>query len=174
MRSAACFQIGKIVRKYSYKGEVILLVEQDYIELINKTEPMYIAMSGTLVPFFIEKFNWQKNQQLRIKFEDINSEADAETLIHKKVFLPNELLPQKNGTDFYKDEITGFEVNDVNEGIIGTVKGVNDRRPQLLLEVVNENGMVFIPVTDAFILEIDRKKQRIDVKTPEGLLDLRS
>lgn len=174
MLSAACFQVGKIVRKYSYKGEVIILVDKDYIELIEKTESVYIAIGDTLVPFFIEKRNWQKNRQLRVQFEDVNSETDADALIHKKIFLPDELLPQKSGTDFYNDEIIGFEVKDVNEGIIGIVKGVNDRTPQLLLEVMDENGMVFIPVTDTFILEIDRKKQLITVETPDGLLDLRS
>ena len=83
------------------------------------------------------------------------------------------MLPKKTGTDFYKDEILNFKVKDLQYGSVGIVKGVNDKTPQTLLEVEDDDGVVLIPVNDAFIKEIDRKNKLIIIETPEGLLDLR-
>jgi len=168
-----CFYVGKIVRKFSFKGEVIIKVNSDYPEIITNSESVYIPLGDTLVPFFIVKSNWQKALQYRVKFEDVDSEADADALLNKKVYLPNTLLPRKTGTDFYKDEILGFKVEDVQFGYVGILRGINDHTPQTLFEVEDENGLILIPVNDTFLIEIDRKKKLIIVETPEGLLDLR-
>lgn len=166
------FYVGKIVRKYSYKGEVIILINSDYTEIISKSESVYITIGDNLVPFFMEKKSWQKAEQLRVQFEDVYSEEEADYLIKKRVYLPNSLLPKKEGTNFYKDEIIGFKVEDIQHGYVGVVKGVNDRTPQILLEVEDENGVVMIPVA-AFMKKINRDNKTIIVETPEGLLDLR-
>jgi 16S rRNA processing protein RimM len=173
MQQDAFFYVGKIVRKFSFKGEVIIKVNSDYPEIISKSESVYITIGNSLVPFFMEKTNWQKQLQYRVKFEDVDTEADADAILNKKVFLPNSMLPKKTGKDFYKDEILDFNVVDVNFGNVGVVKGVNDKTPQLLLEVENEDGVVMIPVNDTFIIDIDRNNKLIKVETPEGLLDLR-
>jgi 16S rRNA processing protein RimM len=173
MQKDAFFYVGKVVRKFSFKGEVIIKVNSDYPEIITKSESVYITVGGSLVPFFMEKTNWQKQLQYRVKFEDIDSEADADAIVNKKAYLPIAMLPKKTGTDFYKDEIINFTVEDINFGYVGKVKGVNDKTPQVLLEIEDDNGVVMIPVNDTFILEIDRDKKQIKVATPEGLLDLR-
>jgi len=172
MELAACFQVGKIVRKHSFRGEVIVLVNSDYTEIISVTESVFIALGDNLVPFFIEKANWQKNLQFRVKFEDVDTDGDAAAIIHRKVYLPNTLLPELDGNAYFKDEIIGFRVEDVSFGYIGNVVGINDKTPQTLFEVENEEGVVLIPV-DAFVIDIDRSQQLIKVETPEGLLDLR-
>jgi len=173
MQLAAYFYVGKITRKYSYNGELIINVDSDYPEIIIKTESVYITIGDNLVPFFMERKSWQKTLQLRVKFEDVDSESDADQLLNKKVYLPNDLLPKREGLDFYQNEIIDFKVEDTQYGYVGIVVGVNDKTPQTLLEVKDERGLVFIPVNEVFIKQIDRKNQLIVVETPEGLLDLR-
>lgn len=173
MQLTDCFYVGKIVRKFSFKGELIIKVNSDYPEIITKSESVYITLGNTLVPFFMEKTNWQKALQYRVKFEDVDSETDADALLNKKVYLPNTMLPKKTGTDFYKDEIIGFKVEDVQFGTVGILKGINDHTPQTLFEVEDEHGVILIPVNDVFLKKIDRKNKLILVETPEGLLDLR-
>jgi len=173
MQLDAFFYVGKIVRKFSFKGEVIIKVNSDYPEIISQSESVYITIGNTLVPFFMDKTNWQKALQYRVKFEDVDSEADADAILNKKVYLPNTLLPKKTGTNFYKDEIIGFKVEDVKYGYVGVLKGINDHTPQTLFEVEDDKGVILIPVNDTFLKEIDRKNKLIIVDTPEGLLDLR-
>ena len=172
MDFATCFQVGKIVRKHSFRGEVIILINSDYAEIISETESVFIALGDNLVPFFMDKWNWQKNLQLRVKFEDVDTEMDADAIVNRKVYLPNTFLPELEGNDYYKDEIIGFSVKDINYGLLGVVRSINDKTPQTLLEVENEEGVVLIPV-DAFVKEIDRENNTIIVATPEGLIDLR-
>jgi len=172
MQFAACFLVGKIVRKHSFKGEVIIKINSDYAEIISKTESVFIALGDNLVPFFFEKTNWQKKLQFRVKFEDVNTDSDADAIVNRAVYLPNTLLPKREGTEYYKDEIIGFRVKDVHYGDVGVVRGINDKTPQVLLEVENREGVVLIPI-DAFTKEIDRENHLITVETPEGLLDLR-
>ncbi len=172
MQLADYFYVGKIVRKYSFKGEVIILVNSDYTEIITESESVYITIGDNLIPFFMEKKSWQRAEQFRVQFEDVYSEEDANHLLHKKVYLPNTLLPKKKGISFYKDEIIGFKVEDIQHGFIGVVRSINDRTPQVLLEVEDDNGVVMIPVA-AFMKKIDRENKTVIVETPEGLLDLR-
>jgi 16S rRNA processing protein RimM len=152
MRKKDCFYLGKIVRKHSFKGDVVL--------------------SNNLVPFFIEKSLLQKGNQLRIKFEDIESEDDADAIMGAELYLPLEFLPKLTGNKFYFHEIINFDIEDVNYGPIGVIVGVNDSSAQPLFEI-NANGKdVFIPMIDDFIKKVDRDNKKIIVETPEGLIDL--
>ncbi len=173
MQKEAYFYVGKIVRKYSFKGEVIIKIDRDTPEIITELESVLVAMGDNLVPFFMEKNSWQKPLQLRVKFEDVNSESDADSLINRDVFLPKELLPKKSGTEFYKAEVISFKVEDIQYGYVGIIKGVNEKTPQTLLEVIDESGRLVLIPSDAFIKRIDYDNQIVFVETPEGLLDLR-
>jgi len=173
MQKEAYFYVGKIVRKYSFKGEVIIKIDKDTPEIITELESVLVAIGDNLVPFFMEKNSWQKPLQLRVKFEDVNSEKEADSLINRDVFLPKSLLPEKSGNEFYKAEIIGFKVEDIQYGSVGLLKGVNEKTPQTLLEVIDESGQLVLIPSDAFINKIDYENQIIFVETPEGLLDLR-
>jgi len=172
MRVEDCFYFGKIVRKHSYKGEVVINLEPDFSEIITELESVWLLTNNQLVPFFIEKLTYYKNYMYRIQFEGLYSETEADKIIGNLVYLSNEYLPKSEGDDFYTHEILGFTVVDVNVGTVGKVMFVNVSTPQTLLEVDNGTKMVFIPAHEAFIRKIDKKKKIITVETPEGLLDL--
>lgn len=172
MRKDDCFYLGKIVRKHSFKGEVVAKLDTDEPELYKKLESVFVELNNNLVPFFIEKSLLQKGNQLRIQFEDINTEEDANSLLGSELYLPLEFLPKLTGNKFYFHEIIGFEIEDIRFGKIGEIVGVNDTSAQPLFEV-NANGVdVFIPMIDDFIKEVNRKTKTITVETPEGLIDL--
>lgn len=173
MRLQDGFIIGKIVRKHSYKGEVVFRIETDFMEIFSEMESVWLEQNQQLVPFFIEKMSYFKDNLFRVQLEDIDSEAKANALIGKSIYADNSLLPKSDGeSGFYKHEIIGFTVTDVQHGLVGTVAFVNDLTPQTLLEIDNGNKTILIPVNEAFILDIDLSKKLITVQTPEGLLDL--
>ena len=108
-----------------------------------------------------------------MKFEEIETEADAEALLRHKVYLPLAVLPKLSGNKFYYHEVIGFQVEDVHYGVVGEIVGINDSTSQALFEIENENGNeILIPMADEFIEKIDRTHKKIIVKTPEGLIDL--
>lgn len=172
MHKKDCFYLGKIVRKHSFKGEVVAKLDTDEPELYENLESVFITLGNDLVPFFLEESLLQKGNQLRIKFEDIDSEEAADTILGSALYLPLKYLPKLTGNKFYFHEIIGFDIEDENYGLVGVITGVNDTSAQPLFEI-NSNGIdVFIPMIDDFIKKVDREHKKIIVTTPEGLIDL--
>jgi len=172
MRKEDCFYLGKIVSKYSFKGEVLVKVDTDEPELYENMESVFVALRNNLVPFFITKCRLHKSSLLRIDFEEVNSEDDANKIMGSALYLPLSFLPELSGNKFYFHEIIGFQMQDDVHGNIGTISGVNDTTSQALFEVEKGDKQLLIPVTDEIIIKVDRNQKTIFVTTPEGLVDL--
>ncbi|MFK5957258.1 MAG: ribosome maturation factor RimM [Lutibacter sp.] len=172
MRKEDCFYLGKIVRKHSFRGEVVIKLDTDEPELYQNLESVFVALGNNLVPFFIETISLQKGNQLRIRFEDVENEADADAILGIEVYLPLKFLPKLTGNKFYFHEIIDFDIEDVNYGYLGVITGVNDSSAQPLFEVNSNGTEIFIPMIDHFIKKVDRENTKIIVETPEGLIDL--
>ncbi|WP_234859550.1 ribosome maturation factor RimM [Aquimarina aquimarini] len=172
MKKEECFYLGKIVSKFSFKGEVLIKLDTDEPESYAKMESVFVDYNNNLVPFFIEKSSLHKSDLLRVKFEDVDSEEDADDLMKAELYLPLSLLPQLEGDQFYYHEIIGFKIVDVAFGEVGVIKAINDSTAQALFEVDREGVEILIPMNDEFIEKIDRKSKEVIVHTPEGLIDL--
>lgn len=172
MRKEDCFYLGKIVSKYSFKGEVLVKIDTDEPELYDTMESVFVALRNNLVPFFITKCRLHKSQLLRIDFEEVNSEDDADKILGSELYLPLSFLPKLTGNKFYFHEVIGFKVMDEVHGDIGIIQSVNDTTSQALFEILKEDKQLLIPVNDDIILKVDQKHKIIEVRTPEGLVDL--
>ncbi len=172
MQKKDCFYLGKIVRKYSFKGELLIKLDTDQPEIYKNLDAVFIFVGNSLIPFFIERSQLHKSDLLRVKFEEISTEEDAIALLKSDVYLPLELLPKLEGNKFYFHEVIGFIIKDVNFGNVGIVKGINDTTSQALFEIDRDGVEILIPINDKFIKEVDRKNKTIVVDTPEGLIDL--
>lgn len=172
MKKEDCFYLGKIVKKYSFKGELLVKLDTDEPELYEFLESMLIDLRGSLVPFFVESSQLHKSELLRVKFEDVNSEGDADSLLKSDIYLPLSFLPKLEDDKFYFHEIIGFTVEDVNFGTVGIVKSINDTTSQALFEIDRDGTEILIPMNDAFIKKVDKKNKIITVDTPDGLIGL--
>lgn len=167
-----CFYVGKIVKKYSFKGELLVKLDTDEPEIYEEMESVFVELRNNLVPFFIESSQLHKSELLRIKFEDVDSEMDADSLLKCDLYLPLEFLPKLEDDKFYFHEIIGFTVEDINFGKVGIVKSINDSTAQALFEIDRDGIEILIPMNDAFIKNVDKNKKVITVDTPEGLIEL--
>ena len=172
MQKEDCFYLGKIVKKYSFKGELLVKLDTDDPIIYTKMESVFIDKNKNLIPFFIERSSLHKSTLLRVKFEDIDNEEDADKLLKSELYLPLEFLPQLTGNKFYYHEIFGFEAEDLSFGLIGIIKGVNDSTNQAILEIDRNGSEILIPLIDDFIKSVDLEQKKIILEVPEGLIDI--
>lgn len=172
MQKEDCFFVGKIVKKYSFKGELLVKLDTDDPEQFLEMESVFVEQHKNLIPFFIESLSLHKSSLLRVKFEEVQSEADADQLMGAALYMPLALLPKLSGNNFYYHEIIGFKVEDANFGALGIITGINDATAQHLFEIDHKGKQVLIPVNDEIIKMVDRSSKTIVIEAPEGLIDL--
>lgn len=171
MRKEDCFYLGRIVKKHSFRGEVVAVLDSDDPEVYTELESVFVDLGNNLIPFFIEDCRLQKGNQLRVKFEGVDDEGDAQALLKCGLYLPEEILPELEGNQFYYHQVIGGKVYDVNHGYLGILEGINESTAQSLFEIKNGNQEILIPMVDEFIVEVNREASEIHLKTPEGLVD---
>ncbi len=168
----ACFYLGKIVSKYSFKGELLLKLDSDNPEQYLELESVFLDLRGTLVPFFMERCKLHKSDLLRIAFEGVDTEADADALIGCEAYLPLDMLPRLEGNKFYYHEVIGFRIEDVNRGEVGTLSRIDDTGGQVMAYIEWKGKEWLLPVTDDTVSKVDREGRVLHVMAPEGLIDL--
>ncbi len=173
MKKEDAYYLGKIVKPYGRKGELLAKLDTDEPEMYEGMESVFLEIKGELVPFFIENSNLHKSHLLRMKFEDVESIEQAEELVGRKMFLPLTDLPELTGNDFYYHEIIGFTSTDENLGLLGVIQGVNEYAAQPYFIIKHASGKeILVPVHDDFILNVDREKRDILLRIPDGLLNV--
>ena len=166
------YYLGKVTRKFSFKGELIVFLDTDTPSHYYGLKKIFLKVDNSYIPYFISKISKYKNNSVRVKFEDVKNEREAMELINYEIFLPIEELPNLEGKKFYYHEVIGFKVIDINYGEIGEITYINDQTPQHLFVVKSSGKEILIPINDDFILDLDRINKIINLKIPEGLLKI--
>ena len=172
MRKDDCFYLGKIAKKFSFKGEVLIYLDTDSPEEYQDMESIFVEINKNLVPYFIENSSIHKNDFLRVQLEDVKNEEEADYLLGSEVYLPLTMLPKLEGNKFYYHEVIGFEIEDKTLGVFGKIVSVNDTAAQPLFEVLNGNVEMLIPMIDQFLVKIDRESKIVLMDLPDGLIQL--
>jgi 16S rRNA processing protein RimM len=172
MRKEDCFYLGKIAKKFSFKGEVLIYLDTDEPEEYQDMESVFVEIGKNLVPYFITTCSLHKNDFLRVQFEDINNEEDADALIGSEIYLPLSHLTKLEGNKFYYHEVIDFEIEDKTYGVFGRIVSVNDATAQPLFEVLNGEVELLIPMVDHFIIKIDRENKKVIMDLPDGLIQM--
>ncbi len=166
------YYLGKITKKYSFKGEVLLKIDTDQPSYYKKIKSLFIYKKDKLNLHKIDVIRFHKDKVLRIKFHDINSEQEANSIVNCEIYLPLNSLPVLKGNKFYYHDVINYLVVDENFGEVGKIKNIKENISQDLFVIDYKSNDVLIPIHDEFIINVDRDKKQIIVKTPEGLIDL--
>ena len=171
MKIEDCFYIGYITKTKGLKGEVQVYFEYD--EPVNlPLNSVFAEINGKLVPFFISAYKLQNNQTGNFYFDDIDTIEKAQTLIRKKLYLPNSLKPVKEDDEFLITDLKGFIVHDENAGELGEIIEIHEYPQQFVAVVSYKFKEIMFPLNDDLIIEIDEGNGILKVDLPEGLIDL--
>ena len=164
--------IGQIAKLHGYKGGVSLFLDVTHPEEYMDMESFFIEIDGILTPFFVESFKLKNKGFAAVKFQGVDSEQEARSLLKKKVFIPESELKELDESNFYDHEVIGYEVEDIVKGEIGKVTAIADLKQNPLLVIEFKDKEILLPIFDGLIVKVDRKLKRLKVKAPDGLIDL--
>lgn len=170
MKIEDCFYLGKILKPFSYKGEVVLFLDVDEPMDYSELDGVYVSINKKLVLYTIKSIRINNNKAI-VRFDGVEYE-DLGRLLGRELYLPLELLPPLEGNKFYFHEIIGFSVIDTEKGDIGKIIGVYENAPQPLLSIDCEGKEILLPIIDEVILEVLRQEKQMKVQSPEGLIEL--
>ena len=171
MTKDKCFYVGKIVKTHGLKGEVTLRIDNEQFDDIEELNYFLLDLNDILIPYFIENISYHSNKSF-ILFQDMKTLEQASQLVGTAVYLPLDLLPEKDGNDFYSHEVVDFLVIDEEKGELGTVREIIEYPTQSLIQIVINNKEVLIPIHDDIIKDVDREEKKIFIKAPNGLIDM--
>jgi 16S rRNA processing protein RimM len=171
MIKSACYLVGKLTKTHGLKGEMAIWLDVDYPEEYENLASILIEIRGELIPHFIQEIQIRANKSI-VKFEDIDSIEAAQKLVNCELYLPSENLEILDDDQFYYHEIIGFSVIDEQQGKLGTVTAVYTSEAQDLIAMFYKNQEILIPVSDAIVKTIDRKKNELYTNLPTGLVEI--
>ena len=65
-----------------------------------------------------------------------------------------------------------YQVLDDQQQLIGEIKDVYINGKQTLLEVLYQNKLVLLPISDELLIHVDRTNKTVQLRLAEGILDL--
>ncbi|MCF0209878.1 MAG: 16S rRNA processing protein RimM [Bacteroidales bacterium] len=170
MKKEDCFYLGKIVKPFSYKGDLVLFFDVDepmeYVDLAY----VYLEINKRLVKYDIETMRPHQNKMVA-RFVEL-TEDEAAGLVGKEMYLPLEFLPKLDGNKFYYHEVIGFSIEDSKKGNLGTIREIFDNMTQPLMAIDHDGKEILIPIIDEVIKEVCREEKLIKIEAPEGLIDI--
>ena len=107
-----------------------------------------------------------------VQLQDVKTMEQAVVFLGKGVFLPNELLPELDDNDFYFKEIIGFKLIDEVKGEVGTISDVLEYPTQAVMQVMHDGKEILIPIHDDIIQKVNKKAKTLNIKAPDGLIDM--
>lgn len=161
--------IGKIIKLSGNNGELVVLCP-DIIQnpaLIKKA--FFIELENEFVPFFIEHITPINSEKVVVKFEAVKENRKAEKLIGKSIYCETDANVKTRTMD---ENIIGWEVWDINFGLVGKIKSLDENPKNPLMIVAHKNVDILIPFQEKFILNVDPKQHKIEVVCPPGLISL--
>ncbi|MBQ5935682.1 MAG: PRC-barrel domain-containing protein [Bacteroidales bacterium] len=152
----------KVLKSWGAAGEVVLSRPADSPQDLNVQEPVFIEFDGLPVPFYFESLQ-EKGNRLIVKFEDVDTLAQAEELVGREVRFAAEEEEEE-------DTLIGLKVRDSRtRRIIGEIVDFSDYGGNIVLTVETEDsGEVLLPLHEELIVNIHGEVITLDI--PEGLL----
>ena len=160
--------IGTVVGTHHLNGAVkVSSVFQD-IDLIME-EKVLLEKKEEKKLFTIKSIKRINAKKLLIEFIESKDIDTAKSLNGFQIKIRRDLLPEKNGDDFYYNDLLGLKVTE-NGVVLGSVLDVMETAAHDILVVMTDDKQeILIPIVDNFVKKIDFENNNIEVELIEGM-----
>lgn len=165
-------QIGFVKKAHGAHGELRLRVEPPFVDELFDAERIFIETRNGKAPFFIESIRGEGDPIVRL--EDVDDRNQALALQTKTVWLRRQdLAPEtlqalgQTGSDYA--ELVGFELRDLNSGVVMRIDDVIEMPLQVLASGRYQGFETLVPLNETFVKRIDRQARVVECDLPDGL-----
>lgn len=166
-------EIGKFQKTHALRGELnaILDIDEAYVDDGN---PLIVEIEGIPVPFYAESIRQKGSTSFLIKLKGVDNVEDASEMVNKEIFALRDNLTDYIDEDMVlRQDLIGFDVEDVQFGKLGKLEHIEDSTQNELMVIKTEDDEeLYIPLVEDFIVEIDELDRLIRTSIPKDLLEL--
>lgn len=166
--------VGKLGRAHGIHGEINLyssIAEESLFSLSEEGQFfLHLEIDGLPVPFLVEDIRGKTASSLLVKFEQVDSREEAKRYDGCSVYIPADFIG--DDMEFQPHHFIGYTLLDADEKPIGKVLDLDDNTANLLLivEKVDSQEEILIPIADELVRYIDVEKCLISLTIPAGLI----
>lgn len=161
-----CYRIGYLQKAHATKGQINSML---FVDFEDFEEPLFIEIDKYMVPFFVdyEMCNFDINPSI-IKFKEINTIHEANTLKNKTIYLPKYLFEniEEYITD-WENFVVGFKLIDTNRGNIGKILHFIESKKNPIFVIEHKNRELLVPLNSIEIFQTDYNKMTLEIKIPD-------
>lgn len=172
--------IARVAKTQGRHGEVAATVLTDFPELFETRRKLFALgdsvgkgkQSGTAERRRLDlDEHWFHKGMVVLKFAGVDSISDAEMLVGSEIQIPRSERAALGSDEFYVSDLAGCTVTDSGREI-GRIKDVQFGSGEAPLLVIQGDKEYLVPFATAYIEKIVLEQKRLEMKLPEGLLEL--
>ena len=115
--------------------------------------------------------HWFHKGMVVLKFAGVDTISEAETLVGSEIQVPRSERAALGNDEFYVSDLIGCMVTDAGREI-GRIKDVQFGSGEAPLLVIEGGKEYLVPFAMAYIQKIVLEQKRLEMKLPEGMLEL--
>jgi 16S rRNA processing protein RimM len=173
--------IARVSKTQGRHGEVAATLLTDFPELFRTRKKLFalsgsgnakqsVAVDPVRRQLDLEE-HWFHKGMVVLKFAGVDSISDAETLIGSEIQIPRSERAELASGEFFVSDLVGCTVTDSGHEI-GRIKDVQFGSGEAPLLVIEGGKEYLVPFAGAYIEKILLEQKRLEMKLPEGMLDL--
>lgn len=173
--------IARVAKTQGRHGEVAATLLTDFPELFETRRKLFALgesgkgnQGGAAQPnrrkLELDE-HWFHKGMVVLKFAGVDSISDAEALVGSEIQIPRSERAALGSDEFYVSDLIGCTVIDTGREI-GRIKDVQFGSGEAPLLVIEGEKEYLVPFAAAYIEKIVLEQKRLEMKLPEGLLEL--
>jgi 16S rRNA processing protein RimM len=169
--------IARVAKTQGRHGEVAANLLTDFPELFEERRKLFALgdsrqQSGTAERRRLAlDEHWFHKGMVVLKFAGVDSISDAESLVGSEIQIPRSERAALGSDEFYVSDLAGCTVTDSGKEI-GRIKDVQFGSGEAPLLVIQGEKEYLVPFAAAYIEKIALEQKRLEMKLPEGMLEL--
>ena len=171
--------IARVSKTQGRHGEVAATLLTDFPELFATRKRLFAfggnatrsGASGTARRKLELDEHWFHKGMVVLKFAGVDSIGDAEALVGSEIQVPRSERATVGSDEFFVSDLIGCAVTDCGREI-GRVKDVQFGSGEAPLLVIEGEKEYLVPFAAAYIEKIALEQKRLEMKLPEGMLEL--